>query len=183
MNKKTMSIAVFTAFVVVMSSLSVYAGGQGGEDGFSAKWKERMEERKQELFKELNLTDEQKSKLEENRKKNKEGSSALWKSMKDLRNAMRQELEKETLDMAKINQIQSQMKEAHAQMMDNRLQSILEVRGILTPEQFRKFSAKMQEHKERSFKKRWDKEKGDKTSSEDSSRMNPSADSPDESEK
>lgn len=158
MNKKMMSIAAVAALVVMMCTVSVHAGDAGDEDGFSAKWKERMEAKKQEMFKELNLTDEQRSKLEENRKKRKESSSVLWKSMKDLRDAMRQELEKDTLDMARINQIQSQMKEAQAQMMDNRLQGILEVRSILTSEQFRKFSVKMQEHKERSFKKRWGKE-------------------------
>ena len=37
-------------------------------------------------------------------------------------------------------------------MLDNRLNSILEVRKILTPEQFKKFIGKMQEHKEH-FKK------------------------------
>lgn len=157
MNKKMMSAAFGAALILMMSSLSVYAGGPDGETDRSVKWKERMEARKQEMFNELNLTDEQKQKLEENRKKNKDEAQGLRGHIKELKTAMRQELEKDTLDMGKINQIQSQMKEAQAQMMDNRLKGILEVRGILTPEQFKKFSAKMEEHKGRSMKMRWDK--------------------------
>lgn len=151
-------MVVVATFVMMMSSLSVYAGSPDGETDRSVKWKERMEARKQEMFKELNLTDEQKQKLEENRKKRKDDAQGLRDHMKELKTAMRQELEKDVLDMAKVDQVQSQMKEAQAQMMDNRLKGILEVRGILTPEQFKKFSAKMDEHKGRSMKMRWDKE-------------------------
>lgn len=173
MNKKMMSVAVFAALVMMMSSLHVYAGGSEGEKGEASKVKERMEARKQEMFKELNLTEDQKQKLEENRKKHKDDAQALRNNMKELRTAMRQELEKESLDMAKINQIQGQMKEAHAQMMDSRLQGILEVRGVLTPEQFKKFSAKMHEHKERSMKMRWDRKGDDATPPEDAPDMVP----------
>ena len=62
---------------------------------------------------------------------------------------MRQELQNPTLNMDKINQIQSELKASQAQMLDARLQGILEIRKILTPEQFTKFSAKMEEHKGR----------------------------------
>ena len=151
-------MVVVATFVMMMSSLSVYAGSPDGETDRSVKWKERMEARKQEMFKELNLTDEQKQKLEENRKKRKDDAQGLRDHMKELKTAMRQELEKDVLDMAKVDQVQSQMKEAQAQMMDNRLKGILEVRGILSPEQFKKFSAKMEEYKGRSMKMRWDKE-------------------------
>ncbi len=173
MNKKMMSLAVVAAVVMLLSSLPVHAGGPDGEEGYSSKWKERMEARKQEMFKELNLTDEQKQKLDENRKKHKEDAEGLYGRMKELRTAMRQELEKDVLDMAKINQIQSQIKEANAQMMDDRLNGILEVRGILTPEQYKKFSAKMHEHKERSMKMRWDNKRDDAASPEGAPGMVP----------
>lgn len=173
MNTKMMSMAVFAALVMMMSSLSVYAGGPDGDTDRSAQWKERIEARKQEIFRELNLTDEQKQKLEENRKTHRDDAKDLFKNMKELRTAMRQELEKESLDMARINQIQSQIKDANEQMMDNRLQGILEVRGVLTPEQFKKFSAKMHEHREHSMNMRWDKKDENVASPEGAPEMVP----------
>lgn len=165
MNKKIIQIAVAAVFIAI-SSLSVYAGGPDGEKDHSEKWKERIEARKQEMFKELNLTDEQKQKIDDNSTKNRNDAKGLYSQMKELRNAMRQELEKDTLDLDKINQIQSQIKQTNEQIMDNRLQGILEVRGILTPEQFRKFSEKMNEHRERSMRMRWDNNDNDGMPSE-----------------
>lgn len=148
MKKKMMLITMGAAFILMASSLPVHAGRRDGEEGRSSQWKERKEARKQEIFKELNLTDEQKQRLEDKRKQHMDGAQDLRKNMKELKEALRQELEKESLDMAKINQIQAQIKEAQAQMMDNRLEGVLELRGVLTPEQYKEFTAKMQENKE-----------------------------------
>ena len=100
-----------------------------------------------ELFKQLNLTEDQKKQLKANKEKQKEQMKAAFTQMKAQKDAMHQELMKKDLDMAKINAIQSQIKAFQAQMVDNHLNSILEVRKILTPEQFSKFISLMEERK------------------------------------
>ena len=113
---------------------------------------ERKEARHEHFYKELNLTDEQKKALEENKNKNREQMKALFEGMREKRTLIRQELQKDQLDMGKINQTQNELKALQSQMLDNRLAGILEVRKILTPEQFKKFS-------EHSQHKKWEGEK------------------------
>ena len=46
--------------------------------------------------------------------------------------------------MEKIDQINGDLKKMMAQMLDYRLERILEVRKILTPEQFKKFTSQVE---------------------------------------
>lgn len=99
----------------------------------------KMLQKSQEIYNQLNLTDDQKKLLEASRAKNKEGMKALFEKMKSCRDALNSELIKPNLNMAKIDEINSQLKAAQAQLIDERLASIIEVRKILTVEQFAKF--------------------------------------------
>ncbi len=113
-------------------------------------WKgmhEKMEKKTQEIYAQLKLTDEQKKKLEDNKAKHRDQKEGTFKKMRSYREALKQELMKPALDMNKINEIQIQIKAFQAQMVDNRLNHILEVRGILTAEQFAKFTALMEKRK------------------------------------
>ncbi len=108
------------------------------------------------FFAQLNLTEDQKKQLSENKKQKRENMKVLFGQMKSQKAALKQELMKPSLDMAKINEIQSQMKANMAQMADNRLNSILEVRKVLTPEQFSKFLSLMEERRSH-----WKNKKGE----------------------
>ncbi|MBF0504317.1 MAG: Spy/CpxP family protein refolding chaperone [Candidatus Omnitrophica bacterium] len=94
-----------------------------------------------------NLTDAQKKQLKENFKKQKEAMKAVFEQMKTNKEALNQELAKPDSDMNKISQIQTQIKTLQAQMVDDRLNSILEVKKILTSEQFAKFLEFKAKHK------------------------------------
>ena len=101
--------------------------------------------------------------LDENKSKHREGMKAFFNAIKGTRDSMRRELQKEKLDMAKINQINDEMKKLEAQMSDRRLEGILEVRKILSPEQFKKFTEKMGDGPEHFKGKRsWGKEEDKK---------------------
>ncbi len=119
------------------------------------KFMEKMEQKMQEVYKDLNLTDEQKKALDENKTKNRAQTKELFKQMKDKKDAIRDELQKETLDSAKIEQIHNELKQLSNQMLDNRFNGILEVRKILTQEQFKKFSSKMEEMKSKGGHRKW----------------------------
>jgi Spy/CpxP family protein refolding chaperone len=108
----------------------------------------------QEFLKELNLSEEQIKQIETNKQKQKELSKTLRDQIRSQREVMRQELMKAELDMGKIDVIQTQLKTLYAQQMDNRLSSILEIRKILTPEQFNQFLLKMKQLREERFEKR-----------------------------
>ena len=98
-----------------------------------------------DIYSQLNLTDQQKKQLDENRNKSKEQNKALFNQIKEKRALIRQELQKDKLDMDKINQANSELKKIEGQFLDFRLQGMLETRKILTPEQFKKLMAKKEE--------------------------------------
>ena len=102
----------------------------------------------------LNLSDTQKKLLEENKKVRREEMKSLFSQMKEKKEAIRNELQKAELNIGKITQINNELKILSAQMLDHKLEGILEVRKILTPEQFKKFMAKMGQRQEHFKEKR-----------------------------
>ena len=98
-----------------------------------------------DIYSQLNLTDQQNKQLDESRNKYREQDKALFKQMKENRALVCQELQKDKLDMNKINQANSQIKKIKGQLIDSRLQGILEIKKILTPEQFKKLMAEKKE--------------------------------------
>jgi len=102
----------------------------------------------QEIYKQLDLTDEQKKQLEANKQQHRTVMESVRRELKSDKEALRAELMKPQLDMSRINSIHHQIKDLQNQMEDNKLNSILAVRSILTPEQFSKFGELMHRHKQ-----------------------------------
>ena len=119
---------------------------------------EKMQAREEQLYKELNLSDEQKKLLEDNKAQHRGQMKTLFERMKEKKDALRMELQKDKLDTGKITQMNNELKKVQAQLLDQKLEGILAVRKILTPEQFKKFSANMDEPREH-FKHRKGEEK------------------------
>jgi len=112
-----------------------------GPDGSSPKW--HSGQRIQEIYSQLNLTDDQKKRLEANKQQHRAIMGNTRQEMKTDKESLQQELMKPQLNMPKINQIHNQVKSLQDQMEDGKLSSILAVRAILTPEQFSKFVSLM----------------------------------------
>ncbi len=89
----------------------------------------------------LNLSADQEKQWKDSRQKQKEAMKSVFEQMKANREAFDAEIVKATPDMNKINDIQAQLKTIQGQMVDNHLNSILEVKKILTPEQFAGYMA------------------------------------------
>lgn len=145
--KKNILISLFIAGTFITAVPSAHAAGPGSfwEKGFHNKRGARM----QELYKDLNLTPEQQKQLQENKKKQREQMQALFSGIREKRAQLRQELQKDNLGMDTVNQLNAELKALQAQILDHRLEGILEVRKILTPDQFKQFMSKMNERKER----------------------------------
>ncbi len=101
--------------------------------------REKMKTRMLEVFKQLDLSPEQEKQLNAHRKGHREEGKEIHESIKTKREAMKKELQKQDLDMEEINKIHSELKSMYSRKADHRLEGILEVREILTNEQFVKF--------------------------------------------
>ena len=98
-----------------------------------------------DIYSQLNLTDQQKKQLDESRNKYMGQNKALFNQIKEKRALIRQELQRDKLDMNKINQANSELKKIEGQLLDSKLQGMIETKKILTPEQFKKFMVEKEE--------------------------------------
>ncbi len=133
--------------IMLMLPSGVQAEPFGDDGPGGGKMREKMEARIHEVFKSLNLSDEQKKLLEENKKKEREINKQSRKAMQENRRAMGEELKKENVDMAAVKALHEKSKQLHNQMEDRRLDAVLAVRKILTKEQFAKFGELMEKER------------------------------------
>ena len=117
--------------------------GRGREGKFQGKWQKRAED----IHKQLNLTPEQDKQLKEHREKHRSAMKVLYQQIKAKREQIRAELQKPNFDINEVKRIHNELKSLQAQIDDYRLDGILEVRQILTPEQFAKFISLTERHK------------------------------------
>ena len=136
---------IFSSAVILALSASISCAEHCNTGSQQKKsFSENPEARHEQLYKDLNVTEGQKKLLEENKSKHREQMKAMFNDIKEKRALVRQELQKDQLNMEKIRQINGELKSLQAQMLDYRLERILEVRKILTPEQFKKFISKIE---------------------------------------
>ncbi len=129
---------VFLSFLILANCAISSANAEDKAD-FPTKRREKMEKNIEAIYNQLNLSEPQKKQLEENKLHSREKRKTLYEKMRSYKQALNQEIMKPQLDMAKIDEIQSSIKTLQAQMVDDRLESILAVRKILTAEQFTQF--------------------------------------------
>ena len=99
------------------------------------------------MSKVLNLTEDQQKQLKDIKQKQRETMKGFFEQIKSNREELNAEIIKATPDMSKVNNIQAQMKTLQSQMVDNHLNSILEIKKIMTPEQFAGYMTLKKERK------------------------------------
>lgn len=142
--------AMAAAVCVALAGAPVYAAGT--EPSAAAPTGEhRMHregrEAKDDIFKDLNLTQEQRDRLKADREKQKNAMQAIHDGMRKARTDLKAELEKPAVDKARIDAIAAELKSFSDRMVDLRIASLLSLKEILTPEQFKKMHDKMEERK------------------------------------
>ncbi len=116
------------------------AQAQPWKDGQFQAMKKEREARIERVYAQLNLSEQQKQLLEANKQRHKAASKALFKDIRAAMDAVGEELKKKDMDRNKVVALYAQVKNLHSQRLDERFNSIMEVRKILTQEQFAKFS-------------------------------------------
>ncbi len=138
---KINALLIITIMILLVSIIYVVSSVPKFQQGKS--FMKKMDAKRQQLYNDLGLTNEQRKLLEENKSKHREQAKALFNQIHENTVLIGQELQKDELNMGKIYQINNELKKLQAQMLDDRLEGMLEVRKILKPEQFKKFEAKM----------------------------------------
>ena len=159
MNSKFKITMISAGLIGMLLSVSpAYAGALRRQEKNSEARQHQREEHHENFMRELGLTEEQAEQLRTQKEQRREAGQQLRESLKSTRQALGDELAKENLDQNKINAIRQEMKALNNQMIDSRIDGILDMRNTLTPDQYRQFHQKAgkmrkhREHKEKHFK-------------------------------
>lgn len=149
-KKPTMALTVLLLGGMFLAGVRAEArpGREGKEEGRgrmgdrgpgSKDWAKKRKERFEKMKKDLGLSQKQEQELEAHKEKHRKEAQALREELRAKREAMKAELDKPSLDEARVTALNEELKVLQGKLADQRLRGILEVRKILTPEQFKKF--------------------------------------------
>lgn len=134
-RRKSYFVAVM--LVALMSMAEVPSWAKGSDHMLLAKKVDR--DGMEAIYEQLQLTAEQKELLEANRQKHHSQMKASRDNVRTLKQSLSNELEKPAFDSQAVQSLKNQLEEAQSQFNDLRLQGIMGVREILTPEQYEQF--------------------------------------------
>jgi len=126
-----------------LSAVSVSANE--GKEHDKKEWKEK----RAKMFDQLDLSEEQRQALKAHRKNHRDSMKGLREQIKTKRQEYRKSLSDLTIDEATLTAANNEVKKLTNTMADHRLKGILEVRKILTPEQYKKFNEIKEKHKKK----------------------------------
>ena len=142
MGTKSKFLGLILSAAVLSLPLMAYADNDQGKDMHkTGQWNHGPQPHLPSIAKVLNLSDDQVKQLEAIHEKDKAAMKAHFEQVRDNRNAFDAQIVLAQVDMNKINDIQTQLKTLQAQSLDDHLNSLLEIKKILTPEQFTGFMA------------------------------------------
>ncbi|MBU9888757.1 MAG: Spy/CpxP family protein refolding chaperone [Candidatus Omnitrophica bacterium] len=142
-------VAIVGICGMALSGPVAYAGWGEGTGDRSPKFKKHGD-----FFKDLDLTPEQKAKVEAQREAQEGLSKPLREQIRTKMQGLHGELSKPASDKAVVNGLVGDINNLKGQLFAQRIDGVLELKQVLTPEQFGKVQAKFGEpYRERGARK------------------------------
>jgi Spy/CpxP family protein refolding chaperone len=132
---------IITGLVFLLSGSSLVAAQEVSEGREARQWHQRGQG-PEKIFEELGLSEEQKTQLKEIRQNSEKARENLKTLMDEKRQQLTAALQSATLNEQEVTRIHNELKGLKNQQEDQRLAFILEIRKVLTVEQFMKFDEK-----------------------------------------
>jgi len=142
--KQTGIILSLMFAVLFMPVLPVHAQDQEGRKFDKKDWEEKVNK----MYDKLDLSEEQRQALKKNKEGHRDEMQSLREEIKAKRESLQAEMQKADFNADKVKSINEEIKALQNKMSDQRLEGVLEVREILTPEQFSKFNELKESHHE-----------------------------------
>jgi len=121
----TRRICVLVLIGLFLSPLYAYARPQKKHFLGGKTWNEGKEDRKSKIYQQLDLSPEQAEQLKALRNTHREQGKQFRNNIKAKKEELKKELQKQELDMKKINQLHSELKTMLGRREDDRLKEIL----------------------------------------------------------
>ena len=152
-NIKTVVAVIVVAAVVAGNA---FAGTECGSSGQRAKGSKA----KDAITRELNLSADQKNRLEQERTAHREAMEALHSALKERKRELQDALARPDVTREQVAPVLTQIKKLQSDMADKRVDGIFAVKGILSPEQFAKLQSMKEKRMKGDNKKGHGKERG-----------------------
>ncbi len=144
---KTAIVAGVFAAAAAVALPAAFCGG-GKECHGGGKFEQWQEKRMDKIMDKLNLTPEQSQKIKDIRAKEKAAREEFMKKMKSTHEELQAEIEKPVSDKARINALLGELEPMMASQFRQRIENILAVKDVLTPEQFASMREEMRKDRE-----------------------------------
>jgi len=143
-TKKQIIMAVVAALMLWAAAGWAGEGMQCGKDD-----PERFEHAQKidKIVDELGLSAAQKDQIKKQRSDFAAKAKEAKEKMRTTRAALKEELDKQTVDTARVNGLVAELKNQVGQQIQNRVDSVLAMKQVLTPEQFNKMKTLMEERR------------------------------------
>lgn len=141
--------AIIMGLVFILGAAGLVSAEEqvsGGKEG--RKWHQQREGA-EKFFEELGLSEEQKVRLKEIRQNSEKSREHLRALMNEKRQQLTSALQSANLNEQEVTRIHNELKGLKNQQEDQRLAFILEIRKVLTAEQFVKFDQKGRHFREK----------------------------------
>ncbi len=138
MKKKIRNVLAALGILIMLSAIPARAMpvAHESEEGMRAEEVRPKEEFTADITKELNLTKEQKTLLKQARHELKKKKMEAQHQLRIKRMDLRYELDQDKIDVAKIDTIISEINTLQGTLLRLRVENILKMKEVLTPEQY-----------------------------------------------
>ena len=144
----TYSCVVFLGVLTSLILLTTAHAYDGEEPGVrKEQFKKNWEEKKAQMIEQLGLTEEQQQLLKAHKESHRGKMKELKEQIRAKREAMRLALQNADVDENTVRATNEEIKALMNTVADYRLDGVLELRKIFTPEQFKKFNELKEQHK------------------------------------
>ncbi|MCX5701592.1 MAG: periplasmic heavy metal sensor [Candidatus Omnitrophica bacterium] len=138
MQSRSTRYIIAIALVLGLSSIALAEPAEEDPVKIWMRWREKVDT----SLKELKLSPEQEQKIAAQRKQQQEQTQELKQKIAQMRKELAEELEQPKPDKSKVYALISEMKELMGKGLEQRVERILMLKEILTPEQMKKLEQK-----------------------------------------
>lgn len=144
MKYKIISIIFLSIFCTTLSFAGPFCAKEGiAKEGRHGRYGRRGKIMK-EVMREIGLTEEQEKTMKILREQGKGKRKKLRKDMRAKKIAIKMELNKKDSDKAELNRLADELAQTHKKLIDHRINRVLEMKKVLSPEQFELLTRKME---------------------------------------
>lgn len=124
-------------FVLVIMLMMTFNAQAEPKDRLS-RYKEKRK-RMTEVYERLNLSDDQKQALEQNREKHHGRLRSVKDEIDQTKFSLQEELTQDEVNVSKVEELKGRLKNLQGEATELRVEGMIEVREIMTQEQYEKF--------------------------------------------